>query len=71
VSSTGLREVTATWKVPAAIADDKYLSVPGAAGLQPDLIDTFEVVDDTGATLLSLTFADLVDDLPAHEASGH
>lgn len=64
VSTSGKREVTSTWQVPAASADGTYLSVPGAAALPPELIDTFEVVTASGSTLLILTFADLVTDVP-------
>lgn len=61
VSSTGQRETAATWTVPDATPGDKYLSVPGAAGMTPDLIDAFEVVTEHGTTVLSLSFADLVE----------
>ena len=61
VSSTGERETTATWTIPDEAPDDGYLSVPGAAALSPDLIDTFEVVTEAGATILRLSFADLVE----------
>lgn len=60
VSSAGNRETTATWTVPAATPDSKYLTVPGAAGLTPDRIDAFEIVTSDGSTVLSLSFADLV-----------
>lgn len=64
VSTTGEREVTSTWMVPPPSADGTYLSVPGAAGFAPELIDMFEVVTASGSTLLSLTFDDLVTDVP-------
>lgn len=63
VSTSGEREITATWRVPPASGDGTYLAVPGAAALTPELIDTFEVVTASGSTVLSLTFADLVTDL--------
>lgn len=65
VSTSGEREVASTWKVPPRSADGTYLSVPGAAAFAPDLIDSFEVVTASGSTLLTLTFTDVVTDVPA------
>lgn len=60
VTADGEREVTSTWTVPAVAPDKGYLSVPGATGLTPDLIDTFEVVARDGRTLLRLDQSDEV-----------
>jgi len=64
VSSSGAREVAANWTVPAATPDDKYLTVPGAASLQPDRIDTFEIVTGDGRTVLRLSYDDVVTAIP-------
>lgn len=60
VTADGEREVTSTWTVPAVAPDKGYLSVPGATGFTPDLIDTFEVVTGDGRTLLRLDQSDEV-----------
>lgn len=70
ITADGVREVTSTWTVPAVAPESGYLSVPGATGLTPDLIDTFEVVAGDGRTLLSLDQGDEVADEPDREATG-
>jgi hypothetical protein len=70
VTADGEREVTSTWTVPAVTPDRDYLSVPGATGFTPDLIDTFEVVTGDGRMLLRLDQSDAVTDASGTDATG-
>lgn len=60
VTADGSREVASTWTVPPDPPERGYLSVPGATGLEPELIDTFEVVTSDGRLLLRLDQSDAV-----------
>lgn len=69
VTADGQREVTSTWTVPDVASDGGYLTVPGATGFAPDVIDTFEVLTGDGRMLLRLDQSDEVTDEPTTDAS--
>jgi len=69
VTADGQREVTSTWTVPDVAPDRGYLTVPGATGFTPDVIDTFEVLTGDGRMLLRLDQSDEVTDGPGADAS--